>query len=249
MQLLAVLASAALLAAAQVPPYATPAHETTLAGTIAGFDGKYHLRLRDDRGYFDDITLHQGTIITPTGQRLAAGMRVTIRGAADGNTFDADEIDVFAEDATVESQGYYSQEYYSAIPYTPLIGSPVLSCNTWDCRSYGYYPGYYNGGYTPGFYGSPYSPYYGVPPVIVVPAQPNAPPPTPEPFRRRRPLDVPQQRFYAAPVQPMPPPVQRVIAPPAQGVMPAPVYRAPAPPPQPLPQPHVMPHVVNPLHH
>src|ERR1700740_388543 len=99
MKLLAILASAGVLAAAQ-DPYSTPAQESTLTGTIASFDGKYHLRLRDDRGAFDDITLHHGTVITPTGQRLTAGMRVTVNGAADGATFDADQIDVAPEDAT-----------------------------------------------------------------------------------------------------------------------------------------------------
>jgi hypothetical protein len=223
MELLAILASAGLLAAADVPPYATPAHETTLTGTIAAFDGKYHLRLRDDRGTFDDVTLHRGTVITPTGQRLASGMRVSVSGAADGTTFAADEIDVAAEDATV------APEDYSPGPYTPLIGGYGTLCNAWNCAPYascgGYsgcsYPGYFPG-YYPDYYGAPY---IIRPPIIVVPAPPN-PLPSPAPFRLRRPLGV-------------------LAIPPPRALAPAPVYHAPAPPPQPHPR-AVVPHVVGP---
>jgi hypothetical protein len=232
MGLLAIVASAGLLAAAQIPSYAIAAQEATITGTVAGFDGKYHLRLRDDRGYVDDVTLHQGTVITPTGQRLASGMRVTIRGAADGPTFDADEIDVAAEDARGAS------EDYSPGPYTPLIGSPGIPCNTPDCLPYGYYGGgFYGPGYYPGSYPSYYIPYYVVPPAIVVPAPPVRPP-APAPFHLRRPLSVPQQ--YSVPQH-------GAAVPPPRAIAPAPVYRAPMPPPAP-PRSVTVPHAAAPPH-
>ncbi|HYZ16461.1 MAG TPA: hypothetical protein VE591_08675 [Candidatus Acidoferrum sp.] len=238
MALLAIVASAGLLATVQVPPFAIVAQETTLSGTIAGFDGKYHLRLRDDRGYVDDVTLHQGTVITPTGQRLHPGMRVTIRGAAAGSTFDADEIDVAADETSSDSQDY------SPGPYTPLFGPNGIPCNTGDCLPYGYGGyggGYYGPGYYPGSYPSYYIPYY-VPSVIVVPAPQPTSGSVPAPFHLRRPLNAPQ--LYAVPPQPLPhggvAPVPHAIAPP-----PEPVRRAPAPPAVQL-QPHAIavPHAV-----
>jgi len=50
--------------------------------------------MHDDKGYTDHITLHQGTIINPTGIRLVEGMHITVYGNADGPTFQANQIDV-----------------------------------------------------------------------------------------------------------------------------------------------------------
>jgi hypothetical protein len=77
------------------PSYARPAvnGEETIQGRIASFDGKYHVQLRDDRGYVDNIELHQGTVINPTGLSLQPGMTVTIMGYNRGPVFAANEID------------------------------------------------------------------------------------------------------------------------------------------------------------
>lgn len=101
---------------APLPTYARPAGET-IRGTIRNFDGKYKLYVRDGHGYIDDVTLHQGTIINPTGLRLEAGFPVTITGHAYGNTFAADEIDAQVR----VSYGYpYS---YGPYPYAyPYFG-------------------------------------------------------------------------------------------------------------------------------
>lgn len=178
---LAALAVQALLLA-QVPSYATPAREQTLHGTIAGFDGKYHLRLRDERGWFDDVTLHQGTVITPRGLRLQPGMRVTIRGAADGATFDADEIE--APDESAPGTSYDDGMLYGA-PYG------------WGNTLYPPYGGYYYppyGVYAPGTY-------VGPPQIYVIPVPVARPTPAPPHRSYRRPLTVPQ-----APPHPAPPP-------------------------------------------
>jgi len=77
------------------PTYAHPSAngEETIHGVISSFDGKYHVELRDDRGFVDNVELHQGTIINPTGLQLHPGMMVTISGANRGPVFAANEID------------------------------------------------------------------------------------------------------------------------------------------------------------
>lgn len=79
-----------------VPSYARPAahsDEESIRGRIESIDGKYVLQVRDDRGYVDNVMMHQGTIINPTGISLAPGMSVTILGYNRGRYFDANEID------------------------------------------------------------------------------------------------------------------------------------------------------------
>ena len=94
--LAAPLASFAQPAPAPPPPsYARPAAngEETIHGRIASIEGKYRVLLRDDRGYVDNIELHQGTVINPTGLQLQPGMQVTILGYNRGPVFAANEID------------------------------------------------------------------------------------------------------------------------------------------------------------
>jgi hypothetical protein len=75
------------------PSYATPSGEEQIRGSITAVTGKYTLQVRDDRGFIDNVTLHQGTIINPTGLTLATGMPVTISGKNAGTTFTANQID------------------------------------------------------------------------------------------------------------------------------------------------------------
>jgi hypothetical protein len=226
--MLAIVASAGLLAASQVSPDSTSARAATLTGTIAAFDGKYHLQLRDEHGSLDDVTLHRGTVIMPIGQRLTSGMHVTISGTTNGRSLDADEVDVASEDATIEN---------SPGPYMPLVGSLGAASSPWDCGGlYGPWGGYSNDcygagfpGYYPGYVPGYVIPYYLWPPVIVVPAPPGAQPagPTPAPFRRRRPLDVPPRYVPVPPPQQMP---LHSVIPPSRGVLPG-LRHAPAPAP------------------
>jgi hypothetical protein len=108
--------------AADVPSYAVPAPsgDEQIHGTIRGLSGKYGLTVRDNRGYIDDVTMHQGTIINPTGLPLAPGMRVTVLGHAEGGTFSANEIDT------------PYQQYGAVYPYG---------------YGYGYYPGAWDVGF------------------------------------------------------------------------------------------------------
>ncbi len=83
-------------ALAQTPSFAhspPPNSSDVINGTIASINGKYTITVHDDRGFIDDVHLHQGTIINPTGLTLAPGMRVTIFGYNAGSWFEANEID------------------------------------------------------------------------------------------------------------------------------------------------------------
>jgi hypothetical protein len=87
-------ASPAAPAAPVAPPsYATPSNEEQITGSITAVPGKYALQVRDTRGFIDNVTLHPGTIINPTGLKLAAGMQVSITGVNAGQTFTANQID------------------------------------------------------------------------------------------------------------------------------------------------------------
>ena len=90
-----VMASAALTlplaASAQTPSYAS--QDQQIHGRVVSFNGAYSLQVRDDNGYIDNVELHQGTIINPTGLTLAPGMIVSIDGYNAGSYFVANEID------------------------------------------------------------------------------------------------------------------------------------------------------------
>jgi hypothetical protein len=94
-------AALAQAAPSDVPSYANPDaagpannDEETIHGKIASIDGADALQLNDDRGFVDSVQLQQDTIINPNGTRLQPGMAVTIGGAARGNVFAANHIDV-----------------------------------------------------------------------------------------------------------------------------------------------------------
>jgi len=112
------LAATTLPAAAQtqpVPSYAQPG-DTTIRGTIRSVDGKYTITVRDANGYVDNVTLHDGTIINPTGLTLAPGESVTIDGQPNGGTFVANEIDT-----PYQAYGYpypgYGYGYYPTVGF------------------------------------------------------------------------------------------------------------------------------------
>jgi hypothetical protein len=87
------LAPSAARASVARPSYARPLHEQRISGIITSFNGRYSMQIHDSRGYFDDVKLHQGTIINPTGLTLKPGMKVTIYGHPQNGQFLANEID------------------------------------------------------------------------------------------------------------------------------------------------------------
>jgi hypothetical protein len=76
------------------PPPPAPVDQETIHGNIASIDNNGGLQLNDDRGFVDSVQMQQNTIINPGGTQLTAGMTVTIGGAAQGNVFAANHIDV-----------------------------------------------------------------------------------------------------------------------------------------------------------
>src|SRR6202166_470360 len=74
------------------PQYGQP-QEETIHGRIYSINATFNITVTDDNGYMDNVDLHQGTIINPTGLTLAPGMEVTIMGYNGGSAFEAMEID------------------------------------------------------------------------------------------------------------------------------------------------------------
>lgn len=108
--------------AQQLPSYAVPAppptpeqkpsyavNEEFVAGRIASIPGKYDIEVRDNRGFIDRIRLRDGTIITPTGLKLAVGMSVRVFGTNKGEVFEARQIDT---SYSVYGYPYYGYGYY-----------------------------------------------------------------------------------------------------------------------------------------
>jgi len=125
--LAAVALSSALSAAPALaqPSYAQPPSYAvkmdTIHGRIVSFDSHFALTVRDDRGYVDNVTLHEGTVINPRGLRLAPGMSVTVVGRPGGSSLLADEIDTrYHEDGPAyyaPPYGYYAPGYPFYYPY------------------------------------------------------------------------------------------------------------------------------------
>jgi hypothetical protein len=129
--------------AQDVPSYASGAQpgggEENLHGRIVNFDGAYTLAVRDERGYVDNVQMHQGTIINPTGLTLAPGMVVSILGYNSGPYLAANEIDT---------------------PYTFYDGAPWYAGHPWNywgpTVGFGFYfgnLGWWHGGWFHGGYG------------------------------------------------------------------------------------------------
>jgi hypothetical protein len=211
----ALLVAACLLpasAGAETPTYARPlpSGDQIVTGIIDDFSGKYGLTLRDDRGYLDNVRLHQGTVIEPTGTQLRAGMHVTLIGHPEGRVFVVDEVDVPQSEAAPPAYVSPFAPYPDYVPYGYGYGSDYYS---------------YGGGYSP--LGVAPWPYYTYPTgiIIVVPA-PAAPSPMPTgvpPHQWRHTLTAPTQAHSGAPVAP---PAIHNVAPAAPHVAPP-----PAPPP------------------
>ncbi len=128
-QIVLALAALALVApvaaqAQDVPSYAAGddqenAGDQQIRGRVLSFDGAYSLAVRDDQGYVDNVELHQGTIINPTGLTLEPGMVVSILGYNSGPYLSANEVD------TPYTYAGGGIPYYSGHPwnyYGPTIG-------------------------------------------------------------------------------------------------------------------------------
>ncbi|HZO92515.1 MAG TPA: hypothetical protein VFB22_02005 [Candidatus Baltobacteraceae bacterium] len=164
----AALGAVSAAQAQDVPTYAQPSQEgeENIHGRIIAFDGAYNLQVRDERGFVDNVQLHQGTIINPTGLTLEPGMIVSILGYNAGPYFAANEVDT-------------PYTYYGGVPwyaghpwyyYGPSVGLSFFFGNAgwWHGREFGapyrwvggarvYHPGTIRGTYHGGaFHGRNY---------------------------------------------------------------------------------------------
>jgi hypothetical protein len=89
---------------------AGPDQTIQIRGRVSAFDGAYSLVVRDEQGYLDNISLHPGTIVNPTGLTLAPGMVVSVIGFNDGPSIGANEVDT---------------------PYTVYGGTPFYDGHPW----------------------------------------------------------------------------------------------------------------------
>ena len=87
--------------------------EETIHGRIYSINATFEITVTDDNGYMDNIELHQGTIINPTGLTLAPGMEVTITGFGAGSVFSANEIDTpYAYEGPAPVSVYYGPGWW-----------------------------------------------------------------------------------------------------------------------------------------
>jgi hypothetical protein len=141
----ALFLAAPLAASAQIAPsgpsYADNGpggEDAQIHGRILTFDGAYSLQVKDEKGYVDNVQLHQGTIINPTGLTLAPGMIVSIMGYNAGSYFAANQIDT---------------------PYTFYAGFPYYSGHPWNYYGPGVSLGFFfgnSGWWHGGMFGGPY---------------------------------------------------------------------------------------------
>jgi hypothetical protein len=111
--------AAPLSARAQgIPSYAQQAPDEQIRGYVETFDGGYNLAVRDERGFIDNVQLHDGTIINPTGITLEPGMVVSIVGENDGDFLSANEIDT-PYDVSSYDDGI---AYYDGRPWDYYVG-------------------------------------------------------------------------------------------------------------------------------
>jgi invasion protein IalB len=64
----------------------------TIQGVVSSIDGKWNLTVQQDSGFIQNVALERGTVIAPTGMRLATGMQITVVGYEDGPYIDAVRI-------------------------------------------------------------------------------------------------------------------------------------------------------------
>jgi hypothetical protein len=122
---LIIAATAALTLAAplgaraqDIPSYAQQSADEQIRGYVESFDGGYNLAVRDERGFIDNVQLHDGTIINPTGITLEPGMVVSIVGENDGDFLSANEIDT-PYDVNTDEGGI---AYYNGQPWDYYVG-------------------------------------------------------------------------------------------------------------------------------
>jgi hypothetical protein len=104
--------------AQDIPSYAQQPADEQIRGYVESFDGGYNLAVRDERGFIDNVQLHDGTIINPTGITLEPGMVVSIVGENDGDFLAANEIDTPYDLSSYDG----GIAYYDGRPWDYYVG-------------------------------------------------------------------------------------------------------------------------------
>jgi hypothetical protein len=104
--------------AQDIPSYAQQSADEQIRGYVESFDGGYNLAVRDERGFIDNVQLHDGTIINPTGITLEPGMVVSIVGENDGDFLSANEIDTPYDVSSYDG----GIAYYDGRPWDYYVG-------------------------------------------------------------------------------------------------------------------------------
>ncbi len=134
--ILALGLSPALALAQNVPSYAVPvtaqppappADQETIHGTISSIDNNGGVQLNDDRGFIDSVQIQPNTIINPGGVQLKSGMVVTIGGAAQGQVFAANHIDVAMNGPSGRPPQQRGDDAYVQPPAIPLKSGMELT--------------------------------------------------------------------------------------------------------------------------
>jgi hypothetical protein len=119
--------------AQELPSYAQPvaaSDDEVIHGRIAAVDGAFNISVFDDRGFIDNVELHDGTIINPTGLALSPGMSVTIAGYNAGGVFDANQIDTpYSYSGQLPTPVYYGDGYWCpgfAYGYGPAFSLAIV---------------------------------------------------------------------------------------------------------------------------
>jgi hypothetical protein len=128
----AIVAITPILALSLVPVTATAAQPPTvygqqrISGTVQSFGGKYTMYVHERNGRLQDVSLHPGTIINPTGIQLEPGYPVTIFGTRNGDTFIANEIDTPFHIEPGYAYGYYPPPGYLVGAYPMPFWHPFF---------------------------------------------------------------------------------------------------------------------------
>jgi hypothetical protein len=128
----------------QQPSYSMPSYaqqgqqDEQIRGRISSFDGAYSLTVNDERGFVDNVQLHNGTIINPTGITLQPGMVVSILGYNAGSYFAANEVDT-------PYTFYAGVPYYYGHPW--FYWGPAISLGFFFGNYGWWHGGYFRGGY------------------------------------------------------------------------------------------------------
>jgi len=73
---------------------AQPFPDETITGTIQAWTSDETLKIADDRGYVDTVSLSEQTDVAAGREALVVGAHVSIRGYNGGNWFDAERIEL-----------------------------------------------------------------------------------------------------------------------------------------------------------